>query len=87
MIFIVFVCLSARLLWRPEVIRSTGSGIIDGGQLPCGYWELNLVSLQEQQGLFNSSVLSPAPGDIDFTVETPLGTFSKLWHVVTTLKE
>ena len=35
--------------WRPEEdIRSPVSGVMDGCDLPCRHWELNLGFLQEQ---------------------------------------
>ena len=35
--------------WRPEEdVRSSGIGVTDGDELPCGCWESNLDPLEEQ---------------------------------------
>jgi hypothetical protein len=44
------VLLCARLWGAEEGIRSTA--VLDGCELPCGLWELNLGPLQEHQVLF-----------------------------------
>lgn len=41
-----------------EGIESTGTEVIDDRELPCGFWELNLGPLQEQQ-MFNHQAVSP----------------------------
>lgn len=39
-------------LWRPEKgVRSPGTWVTGGWELPCGGWELNPGPLQEQPGL------------------------------------
>jgi hypothetical protein len=39
----------ARCLWRPEEgIRSLGTGVTDGCELSCEFWESNLGPLEEQ---------------------------------------
>lgn len=42
-------------LWRlEEGIRFPGTGVIESWQPPCGYWVLNLNSLEEQPGLLTA---------------------------------
>jgi hypothetical protein len=50
----------AECRWRPEEdIRSLGTGThTDGCELPCGYGESNVGSLEEQSVLLTSSHLS-----------------------------
>jgi hypothetical protein len=44
------VCLKhAWYLWRPEEgVESSGAEVMDGFELPCRSWELNLGPLEEQ---------------------------------------
>ena len=45
----VLACVSVCVSWRAEVgFRSPRSGVVDSCEPPCGYWELNPGSLQEQ---------------------------------------
>jgi hypothetical protein len=49
------VCVSAPCtclvsMEASRVVGSTGTGVTDGCELPCGCWELNLGPLQEQPG-------------------------------------
>lgn len=41
---------------------SLGSGVTDGCEVPCGFWELNLGSLQEQSVLLASEPSPLPPG-------------------------
>jgi hypothetical protein len=48
--------LHAWCLQRPEEgVVSSGTGVIDGRELPCGCLELNLSPLEEQPVLFTKS--------------------------------
>ena len=53
--FPLHVCKCPMCMWslrRSEPsVRSLRTGDIDGYELPCGCWELNHGSLQEQKGL------------------------------------
>ena len=40
-VFCLYVCLC-------EVVRSSGTGVTDSCELPCGCWELNTYPLEEQ---------------------------------------
>ena len=47
--------LHARYLQRPEVgVRSPVTGVPDGSELPCGYWELDPGPLEEQPMLLTT---------------------------------
>lgn len=46
----VYVCVSYRCL-VPWGLRSPTTGVTDGCDLPCGWWELNPGPFQEQQAL------------------------------------
>ena len=62
---------NACCLWRPEEsIRSPGTGVKDGYELPCGCWESNLGPLQGQC----SDLLSPlsSPLDILCSIHPPI---------------
>ena len=47
--------MNVQYLQRPEEdVGSLGTEAIDGCELPCGYWDLNSGSLQEQQVLLTT---------------------------------
>lgn len=49
-------------LWRSEEgLRSAGSRVTDGGEPPCGCWEVNPVPVQEQRVLFDPRATSLDP--------------------------
>jgi hypothetical protein len=45
--------------WRPEDIRSPGTGVTDGCELLCGCWELKLGPLEEQAVLLTGELSPP----------------------------
>lgn len=62
----VFMCiLCMQCLWRPE--ESSGfpwTGVTDGCELPCGYWESNLVLCNSSSALKSWAISSPVKAEI-----------------------
>jgi hypothetical protein len=50
---VLFVCVYVYL-----PVRSPGTEVTNGSQLPCGFWESNLGPLQEYQVLLSAEHLS-----------------------------
>lgn len=48
------LCMCLQCPQRPEGVRSFGTKVADGCELPYGFLKLNLCTLEEQSVLFNS---------------------------------
>lgn len=46
-------------IWKSEAIRSPGTGVMNGHEILCEYWELNLGLLEEQVLLTAEPPLQP----------------------------
>lgn len=60
-----YICVCAILVylmplwWSEEGVKSPGTLLTDGCELPCEYWEPTLDSLQDQQVLLTEHSLQP----------------------------
>ena len=67
----------AWCLQRSEEDRSPGTGVRDGYELPCGWWELNPSLLKEQPVLLTSWAVSLASALV--SVESPIIVLSEFY--------